>query len=106
MLKDEVSAEPVSRHHSGHQQDVEQVQPPGGLAGVFEQLRQKGTEQRRAGGDQVNHQNEEYYLNEYLNSKLETVACLKYWENQEKEAGSNKIKKALSRLARYAPVLE
>ena len=44
-------------------------------------------------------------MKEYLNSQLEEVACLKYWEKQEKEAGSNRVKGALCRLARYEPVI-
>ena len=34
--------------------------------------------------------------------ELATVACLKYWETQENEFGSNPMRAALCRLARYS----
>ena len=32
--------------------------------------------------------NEAFYIKEYLDAKLETVSCLRYWEKHEHEVGA------------------
>lgn len=102
LLKAEVSSDPASRHNSGQDQDVVLEQAADGLAGVFQQLRQRGGQERV--GETDREQNEEYHLQKYLESELETVACLKYWEKQEKEFSNHKFRGALCRLARYVQI--
>ena len=89
------------------QEDVIEV-PASGLAGVLQQLRQKGSQARvlDGGGVDGNQADEAFYIKDYFDSKLETVACLKYWEQQEKDMGSHRVKAALCRLARYIVVMK
>ena len=100
LLKAEVLSQPIPTQTTDEvsEQDLYHAQPTEGLAGVFQQLRERGG-QERGGGRQA--ETEEVHLQKYLDSKLETVACLKYWETQEKEFGVNPIRAALCRLARY-----
>ena len=42
----------------------------------------------------------EEVLNEYMNSPLIQSGCLKFWKDYETKADGNKVKKALSKLAR------
>lgn len=100
MLRAEVDATPVSHDNSAVEQDVVQEAPVGGLAGVLEQLRQRGGHLRTEDEQDVRHQ-VDFCIKEYLDSKLESVSCLKYWEKQDLEFGSHKVKGALCRLARY-----
>jgi hypothetical protein len=102
LLKAEVASEPASQQSSAteEREGVQEV-PAGGLAGVLAQLRQQGS-QARMGDDSGSQANEEHYLKEYLDTKLEEVSCLKYWEKQDREFGSHKVKGALCRLARYS----
>ena len=102
LLKAEVASEPASQQSSAteEREGVQEV-PAGGLAGVLAQLRQQGS-QARMGDDSGSQANEEHYLKEYLDTKLEEVSCLKYWEKQDREFGSHKVKSALCRLARYS----
>ena len=99
-LKAEVAAGPPSRQNSGEddaiQGDQVQQHAARGLEGVL--LRRTGCQARGVGDNEI--RDEEYYIKKYLTSELETVACLKYWERQEKEFGNHKIKGALCRLAR------
>ena len=76
--------------------------PIGGLAGALEQLRQKGG--LRAESIENVDQEEESCIKEYLDSRLESVSCLKYWEKYDLEFGSHRVKGALSRLARFVLV--
>ena len=102
-LKAEVANEPLSQQGSASEDsEVFQEVPSGRLAGVLEQLRQQGSQARMTDDSGGHHGNEEHYLQEYLDTKLETVSCLKYWENQDKEYGAHKVKGALCRLARYS----
>ena len=39
-------------------------------------------------------------LKKYLNSPLETISCLKYWERQEEHHKDKKVTSALCRLAK------
>ena len=96
LLKAEVEAEPTSHHNSGGEQDCTPEQPALGLAGVFQQLRQRG-----GPGQGSSSETEETCIKKYLDSELETVACLKYWESQATEAANNKFKAAFCRLARF-----
>ena len=107
LLKAEVDATPSSRDNSVGEEDVIEV-PASGLAGVLQQLRQKGSQARvlDGGGVDGNQADEAFYIKDYLDSKLETVACLKYWEQQEKDMGSHRVKAALCRLARYIVVMK
>ena len=100
MLRAEVDATPVSLDNSAAGQDVLQEAPVGGLAGVLEQLRQKGGHLRTE-DDQDGRHHVEFCIKEYFDSKLESVSCLKYWEKQDLEFGSHRVKGALCRLARY-----
>ena len=102
LLKAEVASEPVPVLNSGSDQDLVLDQPADGLAGVFQLLRGRGGQGR---GGERQAETEEIHLQKYLDSELETVACLKYWENQEKEFGSNKMRAALCRLARYVKLV-
>ena len=102
LLKDEATAGPPSRRNTA-QPDVQpevQVLPVQGLAGILQQLRQQGCQERGV-GEQDGTNREEFYLQKYLADELESVACLKYWEKQEREFGDHKIKGALCRLARF-----
>ena len=67
--------------------------------GVFQQLRERGGQER---GGERQAETEEVHLQKYLDSELETVACLMYRETQENEFGSNPMRAALCRLARYS----
>ena len=96
LLKAEIDADPTSQQNSGEEQDIV-PEPAQGLAGVFQQLRQRGGQGQ---GEATNTETEEDCLKKYLDAELETVACLKYWEKQERE-DNNKIKSALCRLARF-----
>lgn len=96
LLKAEIDADPTSQQNSGEEQDIV-PEPAQGLAGVFQQLRQRGGQGQ---GEATNTETEEDCLKKYLDAELETVACLKYWEKQERE-DINKIKSALCRLARF-----
>lgn len=82
------------------QPDIQHVQPAGALAGVLYQLSQRGS-QDRSGGQAATYDMEEHFLQMYLNEKLETVSCLKFWEKQDHEYRTHKFKGALCRLARY-----
>ena len=95
-MKAEIDADPTSQQNSGEEQDIV-PEPAQGLAGVFQQLRQRGGQGQ---GEATNTETEEDCLKKYLDAELETVACLKYWEKQERE-DNNKIKSALCRLARF-----
>ena len=101
-LKAEVAAGPPSRQNPGEddaiQGDQVQVHAAQGLEGVLQELRRTGGQARGVGDDEI--RDEEYYIKKYLTSELETVACLKFWERQEKEFGNHKIKGALCQLAR------
>ena len=70
-----------------------------GLAGALEQLRQKGG--LRAESIENGDQEEESCIKEYLDSKLESISCLKYWEKCDLDFGSHRAKGALCRLARF-----
>ena len=75
--------------------------PTSGLAGVLEQLRQRGSQSRGVeGAVVVNQLSEESCVREYLDAKLESVSCLKYWERRENEVGNHPVRTALCRLAR------
>ena len=52
------------------------------------------------GAGVVNQLNEESCVREYLDAKLESVSCLKYWERRENEMGNHPVRTALYRLAR------
>ena len=52
------------------------------------------------GAGVVNQLNEESCVREYLDAKLESVSCLKYWERRENEVGNHPVRTALCRLAR------
>ena len=101
-LKAEVAAGPPSRQNSGEDDAVQGDQvlehAAQGLEGVLQELRRTGCQARGVGDNEV--RDEEYYIKKYLTSELETVACLKYWEKQEKEFGNHKIRGALCQLAR------
>ena len=103
LLKDEVNAGPVSRRNSDGpdvQPEVQHVQPLQGLAGALSQIQERGCQERGAGeADTTNR--EEHYLQMYLNDELQSVSCLKYWQKQDKDFGSHKVKGALCRLARF-----
>ena len=94
-LKAEVAAGPPSRQNSGEDDAVQGDQvlehAAQGLEGVLQELRRTGCQARGVGDNEIK---------KYLTSELETVACLKYWEKQEKEFGNHKIRGALCRLAR------
>jgi hypothetical protein len=77
--------------------------PVGGLAGALEHLRQQGG----LGAERIENcgQEEESIIKEYLDSKLDSVACLKYWEKFDLDFGSHQVKGALCRLARFVLVL-
>ena len=81
----------MSRSSSGPEV---QRKPVEGLAAAFQHLKDRS--QPTTGQEDV-----EVQVKRYLNSPLETVSCLKYWEKQAKEAGNNKFKAALCRLARF-----
>ena len=98
VLKAEVSAEPVSHDNTTH--EIVQAQPTEGLAGVLQQLRERGSLARAEEGE-GRTQAEEYYIQKYLDAQLENVYCLKYWEKKENTPGLHKVDKALCRLARY-----
>ena len=98
LLKAEVEAEPTSHHNSGGEQDFTPEQPALGLASVFQQLRKRGGHGQ---GEETSNETEETSIKKYLDSELETVACLKYWEKQATEALNNKFKAAFCRLARF-----
>ena len=55
------------------------AEPAEGLAGVLQQLRDRGS-QARAGEGEERTQPEEHFIQNYLNAQLETVSCLKHWE--------------------------
>ena len=97
-----LKAEVVSTPSSPESPDEElQEVPTDGLAGVLEQLRQRGSQTRGVDGNVDGTQlNEEFYIKEYLDAKLETVSCLKYWEKRELEVGNHPVRTALCRLAR------
>jgi hypothetical protein len=101
-LKAEVEASPVSHDNTAEDQDVLVEVPIGGLAGALEQLRQKGG--LRAEGIENGDQEEESCIKEYLDSKLESVSCLKYWEKCDLDFGSHRVKGAFCRLARFVLV--
>lgn len=87
------------------EEELQEV-PAGGLAGVLEQLRQRGTQSRGVDGVEAGIQdNEAFYIKEYLDAKLETVSCLRYWEKRENEVGAHPVRAALCRLARYTSSL-
>ena len=98
VLKAEVSAEPVSNENSGN--ELMHAEPAEGLAGVLQQLRDRGS-QARAGEGEERTQPEEHFIQKYLNAQLETVSCLKHWEKVERTPGLHKVDRALCRLARY-----
>ena len=91
LLKAEVQAEPTSHHNSGGEQDFTPEQPA-------LRLRQRGGHGQ---GEETSNETEETSIKKYLDSELETVACLKYWEKQATEALNNKFKAAFCRLARF-----
>ena len=94
-MKAEVEASPVSHDNTTEDQDVLVEAPIGGLAGALEQLRQKGG--LRAEGIENGDQEEESCIKEYLDSKLESISCLKYWEKCDLDFGSHRVKGALCR---------
>ena len=105
LLKAEVALGPDLVHIRGAENEEVQVQPAAGLAGIFQQLREKGGNPQGPEGDiGGHHQSEEFFLQEYLNSKLETVSCLKHWETVDKECGNHRVKGAICRLARFVCV--
>ena len=64
-------------------------------------MRQRGSQARGVeGAGVVNQLNEESCVSEYLDAKLESVSCLKYWERRENEVGNHPVRTALCRLAR------
>ena len=95
-----MSAEPVSHDNTTH--EIVQAEPTEGLAGVLQQLRERGSLARAEEGE-GRTQAEEYYIQKYLDAQLENVYfyCLKYWEKKEKTPGLHKVEKPLCRLARY-----
>ena len=102
LFKAEVEASPVSHENTTVDQDVLVEAPIGRLASVLEQLRQKGGQ--RAESIENGDQEEESCIKENLDSKLESVSCLKYWEKFDLEFGSHRVKEALCRLARFVLV--
>ena len=93
VLKAEVSTELVSH-------EIVQAEPTEGLAGVLQQLPERGS-LARAEEREGRTQAEEFYIQKYLDAQLENVYCLKYWEKREKTSGLHKVDNALCRLARY-----
>ena len=76
------------------------AEPAEGLAGVLQQLRDRGS-QARAGEGEERTQPEEHFIQKYLNAQLKTVPCLKHRETVERTPGLHKVDRALCRLARY-----
>ena len=73
LLKAEVAAEPASQQSSAEEErEGLQEVPAGGLAGVLAKLHQQGS-LARMGDDSGSQANEEHYLKEYLDTKLEEV---------------------------------
>ena len=93
-----MSAEPISHENTTH--ELVQAEPTEGLAGVLQQLCERGS-LARAGEGETRTQPVEHFVQKYLDAQLETVSCLKYWEKQDKSPGLHKVDKALCRLARY-----
>lgn len=95
-----MDAEPTLGQNSEDEDtEVLEVAPVGGLAGVLDKLRQQG-QARMEVDERGNHGSEEFHIREYLEARLETVACLKYWERLELDFGAHKVKAALCRLAK------
>ena len=102
LLKAEVVVAPNPLPDNPEVEEELQEVPAGGLAGVLEQLRQRGAQFRGIDGVEAGIQtNEEFYVKEYLDAQLETVSCLRYWEKREHEVGAHPVRTALCRLARY-----
>ena len=70
VLKAEVSAEPVSHDNTTH--EIVQAEPTEGLAGVLQQLRERGSLARAEEGE-GRTQAEEYYIQKYLDAQLENI---------------------------------
>lgn len=89
LLVFQVAEGPCSSNNSG--QEVDHRKPIEGLAAAFQHLKERS--KPFEGQDDVEEQ-----VKNYLNSPLETVCCLKYWERQESQ-NKNKTIQALCRVA-------
>ena len=88
MYHFQVDEGPLSRTSSGPEV---QRKPVEGLAAAFQHLKDRS--QPTPGQEDVEEQ-----VKRYLNSPLETVSCLKYWERQESQ-DKNKTIQTVCQLA-------